>query len=128
MVEVTAERGAAEEVVIAGEEDEAVPGVIDHARGHGHRAQPGAGADLQVLAQAVEYAVELPRRQLRPLLGQRVTQAGREIQIAHRAQAGATAEGLPQEEAADPGYREEEEGWSGHAPSLTVSDGVAKRW
>ncbi len=65
VVQKAAEAVAAEFVVLAGEQNELVPGIIDHLRGHRNHAPAGNAADLKVVAQADEYFAALLGSQFR---------------------------------------------------------------
>ena len=59
MVQVAPQGLVAITLVGAGKEDEFVPGIVHHLRRHGDHLVAGLVADVEIIAQAVKYQIEL---------------------------------------------------------------------
>ena len=65
VVQEAAEGVAAELVVLAGEQDELMPGIVDRLRRHGHHAPAGLATKLEVIVERSKHLVALLGRQPR---------------------------------------------------------------
>ena len=70
MVQEAAEGAVAEAPVLAREQDELVPCVVDDLRWHRHHVAAGIVAEMEVFAQAGKYLLALLECQFRPLPGE----------------------------------------------------------
>lgn len=66
VMQEAAESQAAEPVVVSGEEDELMPGIVHYLRRHGDHVAPGHAAQLEIVAQAEKYLGPLSCIQFRP--------------------------------------------------------------